>query len=444
MHLSEICRARLGLLGYGREGRATERILRSACRDVDLTVLVESGGVPQHGPVRVGEFDDGLQDFDVLLRSPGVPILHPALQRFLAAGGKIVNPASIWFAERPEVPVVGVTGSKGKSTTVSLLAHLLLAAGRRVLLAGNIGVPLIAHLETDAELVVLELSSYQLTDLEGRLTLGVMTRLFPEHGDWHGGVEHYYASKLRMIDLLQGQPLLINGRDEVLRQQTEGAPNRILGNCPPLVHRRDTALFCGDRLLTELGSLRLMGRHNLDNAALSLQAADYLGIDLETALTALAEFKPLSHRLELIEQRDTVRWINDSIATTPHATLAALQALAGQPVVLIAGGYVRPTDWSPVLAHCGAHPLRGLVLLPDSGFAIGAAFRRAGVEPSAGLRYAENMEQAVAAAADVAGHGATVLLSPGAASFPHFRDFEDRGDQFRCAVSAFYNDRSTA
>ncbi len=443
MRLAEICRARLGLLGYGREGRAAERVLRSACPEVDLTVLVESGEAPCQGPMRLGEFDDGLQDFDVLLRSPGVPVLHPALQRYRAAGGKIVNPASIWFAERPKVPVVGVTGSKGKSTTVSLLAHILRAAGRRVLLAGNIGVPLIAHLDTDAELVVLELSSYQLTDLEARLAFGVIKRLFPEHGDWHGGVEHYYASKLRMIDLLQGAPLLINARDEVLRRQTERAPNRILGNCPPLIHRRDAALFVGDDWLTELGKLRLMGRHNLDNAALALQAADYLGADLDTAVVALAAFQPLSHRLELVEQRDGVCWINDSIATTPHATLAALQALTGQAVVLIAGGYVRPSDWTPVLAHCGTRPLHGLVLLPDSGPAIAETFSQAGVLPAAVVS-ARNLQEAVASAAALAAPDATVLLSPGAASFPHFRDFEDRGNQFSAAVAAFYKERSTA
>jgi len=444
MRLAELCSRRVGLLGFGREGRAAAAALQAARPDIDLTVLAESGPQPEGFKARMGIFDDGLRDFDVLIRSPGVPVLHPALQRFQAAGGRVLNPASIWFSERPELPVVAVTGSKGKSTTVSLLAHQLRATGRRILLAGNIGVPLLAHLDTDAELVVLELSSYQLTDLEGRLSLGLITRLFPEHGDWHGGVDHYYASKLRMVELLQGAPLLINARDEILLEQTAGAPNRLLGNRPPRVHRHGDALYRGSARLIELGRLQLMGRHNLDNAALALEAAMLLGVGLETAVAALRDFRPLDNRLERIEARAGVYWINDSIATTPHATLAALEALSGQAVVLIAGGYVRPVDWAPVLDHCRRYPLRGLVLMPDSGSAIAAEFARARVAPEQPVSQVAGMTEAVREAARLAGQGGTVLLSPGAASFPHFRDFEDRGACFRAAVAAYYRDRSTA
>lgn len=444
MRLAEICRLRVGLLGFGREGQAAAAVLKAARPNVDLTVLAESGPPPAGLESRIGHFDDRLQDFDVLIRSPGVPVLHPALQRYRAGGGRIVNPASIWFAERAETPVIGVTGSKGKSTTVSLLAHVLRSAGRNVLLAGNIGVPLLAHLETDAELVVLELSSYQLTDLEGRLALGLITRLFPEHGDWHGGVTHYFASKLRMIELLHGAPLLINACDPVLLAETAGVPNRLLGNRAPLTCRQDDALHRGARKLLELDELKLMGRHNLDNAALALEAALLHGVPMARAVSAVRDFQPLQNRLEQVEDRDGLRWINDSIATTPHATLAALQALRDQSVVLIAGGYVRPVDWAPVLEHCRRHPLQGLVLLPDSGPSVAAAFDQAEAAPRQTPRLVSTLSEAVAEAARLAGAQGTILLSPGAASFPQFRDFEDRGHCFRAAVRAHYKDRSTA
>lgn len=444
MRLAELARARIGLLGCGREGRAAVTALRAAYPDVDLTVLAESGALPEDVPGRLGPFDERLCEFDVLLRSPGVPVLHPALVHYQAAGGRIVNPASTWFVERPELPVIAVTGSKGKSTTASLLAHMLRLAGRRTLLAGNIGVPLLAHLHTDAELVVFEVSSYQLADLEGRLSLGLITRLFPEHGDWHGGVGHYYASKLRMIDLLQGGPLLINANDEVLLQHTADAPNRVLCNRPPQIERRDDALFRGDEQLTELKRLHLMGRHNLDNAALALEAVIRLQIGLDEAVAALESFRPLAHRLEVVAEGSGLRWINDSIATTPHATLAALQALAAQPVVLIAGGYVRPADWSAVLEYCRQHPLKGLVVMPDSGPAVAAAFEQVGLMGVDAICCVRDLEAAIAQAARLAGPDATVLLSPGAASFPQFRDFEDRGDRFRAAVEGYYRDRSTA
>lgn len=444
MRLAELSHLRIGLLGYGREGRAAAVALQASRPDVDLTVLAESGPPPEAFRSRIGPFDEHLQDYEVLIRSPGVPVSHPALQHYRSVGGTILNPATIWFSERPELPVIGVTGSKGKSTTASLLAHQLRAAGYDCLLAGNIGVPLLAHLDTDAEVAVLELSSYQLTDLEGRLSLGLITRLFPEHGDWHGGVEPYYASKLRLVELLQGNALLINASDPVLLEHTGHVPNRLLGNRPPLVHRQDDALYQGTQRLVELGELRLMGRHNLDNAALAIEAAHQFGVDLDTAVAALRDFHPLDHRLESVATCSSLRWINDSIATTPHATLAALQALSGQAVVLIAGGYVRPADWTPVLEHCRHHPLRGLVLMPDSGPAIGEAFERAGLPVQQAPSRVAGLEEAVVEAARLAGHEATVLLSPGAASFPQFRDFEHRGARFREAVASFYRDRSTA
>ena len=444
MRLLELGQLRVGVLGFGREGRAAASILTEARPDIDLTVLIESGAPPDGYAARVGSFDDHLLDYDVLIRSPGVPVLHPAVQRFQAAGGRVVNPASIWFAERPGLPVIGVTGSKGKSTTASMLAHLLRLAGRGVLLAGNIGVPLLAHLNTEADVVVLELSSYQLADLDGRLSLGLMTRLFPEHGDWHGGVEHYYASKRRMIGLLKGAPLLVNARDEVLLAQTADAPNRVLGNRAPLVHRRGEALYRGSEYLLDLDQLDLLGRHNLDNAALALEAAVQQAIPLGSAVAGLRSFHPLAHRLEPVVDRAGLRWINDSIATTPHATLAALEAMSGEPVVLIAGGYVRPADWAPVVEHCRRHRLRGLVLLPDSGQAVASAFENAGVMPLQPPGLVENLSEAVTESARLAGDKATILLSPGAASFPHFQDFEHRGRCFRLAVEAYYNDRSTA
>lgn len=444
MRLGDLRGCRIGVLGYGREGRAAIGALRAHGADTDLSVLVESGPVPDDLPVKVGPFAGQQLDFDVLVRSPGVPVLHPALLRYREAGGRVLNPASLWFAERPELPVIGVTGSKGKSTTASLLAQLLAVSGRQVLLAGNIGVPLLDHLETSAEVVVLELSSYQLTDLQGRLAMGLITRLFPEHGDWHGGVAHYYASKLRLAELLNGGPLLVNATDPVLVAQTKALAGRILANQPPLVHRRDDALYLADQPLVSAADIQLPGRHNLDNAALALEAAMRFGERLDGLLPALRMFRPLRDRLEIVRDQDGVAWVNDSIATTPHATLAALQAFSGRRVILIAGGYVRPADWSPVLAHCTAEPLHGLVVMPDSGPAIARIFADAVAAPKAGICQVGDLAAAVQAAMGMIEDQAVILLSPGAASFPQFRDFEDRGEQFRRAVAACYKERSTA
>lgn len=428
---------RIGLLGYGRDGRSTARALLTRHPAARITVLVEHGEAETDLPLVVGPFDARLQEFDVLVRSPGVPVNHPALVAAVEAGVAVVNPASIWLAERSgDLMVVGVTGSKGKSTTSSLLAHLLRGMGRDVLLAGNIGVPLLDHLDSAAEVAVVELSSYQLADLQGRLDLGVFTRLFPEHLDWHGGEASYVAAKLRIAELLAGRPLLVNARDERLVAATEAVSGRVLANRPPGVWRDGDRLMLDQSVFCREGFLPLIGRHNLDNAALALQAAILLGSPSSGLVDTLATFQSLPHRLEAVATIDGVRYINDSISTSPWATLAALDALRDLPVFLIAGGQPRPADWRPVLDWVAGHGLEGLLVIPDNGPSIADRFRESVGRRVGTIESSEGLESAVSRAASLAKDGAVVLLSPGAPSFTRFRDFEQRGEVFRASVRA--------
>jgi UDP-N-acetylmuramoylalanine--D-glutamate ligase len=423
---------RLVVLGFGREGQSAWQALKQRSDPAGLEVWSEAGELPDAVQGRIAPFDEGLADFDIALRSPGIRVDHPALQAFRARGGRVVNPSSIFLSERPDLPVVGVTGSKGKSTTASILAQLLRANGQDAVLAGNIGVPLLDHLDTRADRVVAELSSYQLADLQGRLELGLITRLFPEHLDWHGSLAAYYQAKLRLGLLLAGAPLLINGQDPVLERETRAIAGRRLANQAPGFHREEDALY-RDRA-RQLGSdeLSLIGRHNLDNAALALTASEMLGGVARTSVDALRRFRPLVHRLEAIGER----WINDSIATSPHATRAALECLRDRRVVLIAGGQARPADWSPVIDWCRRHPLAGLITLPDNGAAVAEALLAGQAVASAHVFHADTLEAAVAAADRRYAAGEVIVLSPGAPSFPRFRSFEERGERFRASIAA--------
>ncbi len=443
MRLERFAGQKVAILGYGREGRSAQAALDRVNPAPSVTVWAESGDLPDLVNSRRRPFDEDLQDFDIVVRSPGIPVDHPALVAYRAAGGQVVNPSSIWLHERPELTVVAVTGSKGKSTTASLLAHLLRAKGESVLLAGNIGVPLLDHLDTRASLVVLELSSYQLADLEGQLHMGLITRLFPEHLDWHGSERAYFACKLRLADLLRGKPLLINACDPILCLATAAIPGRVEANCAPGFHRRDDFIDLDQAPLIASSELNLVGRHNLDNIALALEAACMLGAELEELVKVLRSFRPLAHRLETVVTAHGRRWINDSIATSPYATRAALESLAQAQVTLIAGGQQRPADWAPVIDWCRSHPLSALVVLPDNGPAVAARLREASAVESGNFHEATDLNDAVAAAIGLSEPGSTVLLSPGAPSFPHYRNFEDRGDRFRSAIAA-YRDRSTA
>ncbi len=433
----------MAILGAGREGLAALAVLSERLRSPDLTVLVEQGERPAGWPGWTGPFDERLLGFEILLRSPGVPVDHPALVWARETGVTVVNPASIWFSERPDLPVVGVTGSKGKSTTASLLACLLESSGRKTLLAGNIGRPLLSHLDTEADIVVLELSSYQLADLEGNLVMGLVTRLFDEHLDWHGSREAYFSSKMRIVSLLRGRPLLINAGDPCLSARACGIDGVVAANQAPGFHRRKDALWLGEKRCLGLDDIQLIGRHNLDNAALALAAASALGGNETELLEALCGFQPLQHRLEVLPGAGGLDWINDSISTSPHATRAALETVGDRPVTLIAGGQARPADWQPVIEWCRLRPLAGLVTMPDNGEVVAQTLVASDCVAADRVIRADSVGEAVAAAGCLGSADGVVLLSPGAPSFPHYRDFEARGEAFRQAVKN-YKDRSTA
>ncbi len=472
MKLDHLAKLNVVVLGFGREGRATHRLLMPYMGKTDLPVWVEpSGAHPSHTLDASTDFicrtfDQGLMDFDVAIRSPGIPVDHPALVAFRQAGGRVLNPSSIFFSERPNAKVIGVTGSKGKSTTSSLLAHLINQSDQTAVLAGNIGRPLVGLLDTttsapekhNADVVVAELSSYQLCDLEGELSLSLITRLFPEHIDWHGSVAAYYAAKMRMFELTKDHRVLVNARDPVLMAEVARRPSAVPINPWPetsgsSLHRLDQSLVADGEILLEAGDWSLAGRHNLDNAVMALEALNHLGMSAKQWVSGLSHFQALPHRLEKIDGPIGMGWINDSIATTPHATKAALESLEGQAIVLLVGGHERGGDWSVLFEHLKAWPLAGLVALPDNGTRIIETLSAEGLLNGCEVSKASDMDQAVSLAHRMAkiirnktinGHATSggsdqavsVVLSPGAPSFGHYQNFEERGEAFARAAQS--------
>ncbi|MDT8408663.1 MAG: UDP-N-acetylmuramoyl-L-alanine--D-glutamate ligase [Wenzhouxiangellaceae bacterium] len=437
MQLERLKQGLTHVLGFGREGRALEDVVLRRLPDARVEVICDRVPdiAPKNWPLKIGPPDERLFASARVLRSPGVPVDHPVLVECRQRAIPVTGISSLWFAERPQAQVIGVTGSKGKSTTAALIAHLLQGVGQRAVLAGNIGVPLIRHIDTRADWFVVELSSYQLADLEGQVSIGVLTRLFPEHVDWHGSLEAYYAAKLRLAALVDGRPIWINSRDRLLVAALSSVPNVHAVNGETGIVARADGIWNGPQKLLDAGQSPLPGRHNLDNIALALSVVASICGNLDGLVQALGSFEGLPHRLQSIPGPEDVAWINDSISTTPYATRAALEACP-QPPVLIAGGLERKADWHVVIDFCRRLPLSGLVVLPDNGKRIAEALLADKCVASDCVVHVESIEQAVDAAAGLVSVKGIVLLSPGAPSFPHYRDFEERGRRFAAAVLA--------
>ena len=345
MRIAELANRRVAVWGFGREGRAALAALRQQLPQQVFTLFcsaAEAEAARAFGPaleVIVDEPDAfALGRFDVVVKSPGISAYKLALLAAQASGTRFTSGTALWFAQNPDARVVAVTGTKGKSTTSAMLAHLARSLGLRTVLAGNIGLPLLELDQQSVDLWVIELSSFQ-TSEAGPLELGVVTSLYEEHLDWHGSRERYVQDKLQLADVA-GQ-LLVNALQPSLLQHTGRHPHRLLFGQPHGWHVADGFIRRGERTVFPVEELAAPGLHNALNACAALAALAALGMDAMAAAPALASFRPLPHRLQPLGEHDGWHWINDSISTTPLATLAALQSVRSREVSVLVGGHDR-------------------------------------------------------------------------------------------------------
>lgn len=425
-----------GLLGAGREGLAVRERLRSLAPEQAVTVYVESELTPElmarfapedrwiTGPLDAAR----LTAHELLVRSPGVSPYRAPLVAARAAGVGFTTATNLWLAEHPGASTIAVTGTKGKSTTTALIRHLLCAAGQRAEAVGNIGVPLVACDPNAADWWVVELSSYQLCDLVESPTWGVLLNLSDEHLDWHGGGAPYRGDKLRLAGLVPRARLVANRADAGLAAALADRDDVAWFNEPGGFQVVDGALREAGQPLPGLPGAP--GAHNLANLAAALTLLGRLDLPAFDRTAALAGFQGLPHRLFTLGERDGLRFVDDSLSTTPVATLAALEALRGVPVTVLVGGLDRGLDWAvhaPALRAAGPHALIGL---PDSGSTVLGTLGAAGLAPPGGLHPVADMGEAVRLACALTPPGGVVLLSPGAPSFPRYRDYRERAGDF--------------
>jgi UDP-N-acetylmuramoylalanine--D-glutamate ligase len=446
VRLADLSGRSVAVWGTGREGRAAVTAIapHSPARLIAVDDSANFLSVPWEGelaslaPLAGGEHAfAALVSADVVVRSPGVPQTHPWMAELRQRGVPVTGGSALWMADHAP-RTVGVTGSKGKSTTSALISHLLAAAGRPNVFGGNIGVPLLEL--PAAEQYVLELSSYQCSDLTDSPRVAVVTSLFPEHLDAHGGEREYYRDKLNI--LAHGPELIVvNGADERLmaeirdvRDASGWAPVAVATDDSRFRVGPDDYVYASDTRLFPRAALALRGRHNGRNLCVALAVLDGMGVDVVDARAvlekAVGSFVGLPHRLAEIEDPSGLTFVDDTLSTSPYSAMHAIDAYEGRPLTVLVGGTDRGLDYAPLRHHLQDRELR-VIGLPDSGPRILAEL--AGL-PGVRTENAEDLPAAVRLARKLTPAGGVVLLSPAAPSYGRFRNFEHRSEVFVQAI----------
>ncbi len=453
MRNSQLDGKRVALWGWGREGRAAYRVIRAQWPRMPLTIFCLAGEVPV-----VHALGDGLLQvetqlsgesflaFDVVVKSPGISPYCEAVTAAAAQGTRFIGGTALWFCEHPDARTLCVTGTKGKSTTTAILAHLLRAGGHRTALAGNIGLPLLELMGEDAEFWAIELSSFQTSDvaMSGACPeVAVVLNIFPEHLDWHGSQSRYVEDKLRLLTQARPRFAVLNANDPTLAGLSlPDSQVRWFGREDGW-HLRGDVLFRGDSCLDGAGPHALPGRHNRDNLCAVLTVIDAVGLDAAALLPHVASFRPLPHRLQVLGTRDGITYVNDSISTTPHASLAALAMFGDRPTAILLGGHDRGIDWDGFAAAMQGGAPASIITMGQNGPRIFELLAPLATRGYFTLDSAADLGDAMRLATTrLAGDG-VVLLSPGAPSFGAYRDYTERGRHF-AALAGFDPDAITA
>lgn len=424
---------KIAIAGYGLEGESNFRYWSSDPNN-QITIVDQRQPeriIPNNIPTIIGENAfEKLRDFDLVIRTAG---LAP---RKIKTNGKIWSATNEFFA-RCSAPIIGVTGSKGKGTTASLIASILKESGKNVWLLGNIGKPgldVLAQVQ-ETDIVVYELSSFQLWDLEKSPHVAVVLFIEQEHQDVHVDMNDYVLAKANITRFQGANDTLVYNNSNQYAQSIAHISNAKLIGYPDMnfAHVRDDNFYYDGQMICSVEALQIMGTHNIDNACAAIDAIWEFTQDAGVIERGLRAFTGLPHRLKFVREVDGVQYYDDSIATTPSSAIAALRSF-NKPQVIILGGSSKGADFSELGQELTMHNVKA-ILIGDEAENIAKACRDAGFEK---FEIMDNptMLKIVKRAHEICESGGVVLLSPASASFGLFKNYVDRGEQFVSAVKA--------
>lgn len=457
---------RVLLLGFGREGQSTYRLLRKLGGWKELAVAdraerrelaaadqaerqkpaaadqAEKGEFPEKirwisGP----DYQKAMDAYDVVFKSPGIVLERP-IETYAC---RILSQMEVFFRLYRD-RIIGITGSKGKSTTTSLLYHILKTAGRKVILAGNIGIPVfdcMDEVDEDTEIIV-ELSCHQLEYMTVSPHIAILLNIYEEHLDHYGTMENYVRAKEKIYRHQQPEDLFICG--EQCLPDKNSCPSRLipvidLGNERKSAEINADSSVClsgdciswkGQAYRVPLSDIRLLGHHNCYDIAFVYAACRLKGISNEEFTRGLTTYQPLPHRLAFLGEKDGVRYYDDSISTICEAAIQALNTLADADTVLI-GGMDRRIDYRDLIEYLSESTVEHIILMEATGKRIFGEINEKypAFERKERIIVVDHLEEAVQTAKKVTRPGRSCVLSPAAASYGIFKNFEERGDVFR-------------
>ncbi|KKR76845.1 MAG: UDP-N-acetylmuramoylalanine-D-glutamate ligase [Candidatus Levybacteria bacterium GW2011_GWA2_40_8] len=421
---------KIAVIGEGLEGKSSADFLKK--HGAEVTVLDVKQG---------GKYLDGLEKYDLIVRSPGVRL--PELERKVSKD-KITSQTKLFFEECP-CPIIGVTGTKGKGTTASLIYEMLKAEGKDAYLGGNIGVPPFEFLDKlkPSSIVVLELSSFQLIDLHKSPHIAVVLMITSEHLDYHKDVLDYVSAKRNILRFQKSDDFAIINREYPASNESDVETNAKVY----FVSREreiDEGCFARDGKIVirtkekeipvfETKDLMLRGEHNFENVCAAVMAAYLAGVSLKSIQNVLADFKGLEHRLEFIGQVNGAEYYNDSFSTTPETAIAAIEAFE-EPEILILGGSSKKSNFEELgQLISGKGNIKAIIGIGKEWPRIKEHIKSSSILM---IEEAKDMHTVVQVAAKIALPGDVVLLSPACASFDMFKNYKDRGEQFKKEVKS--------
>jgi UDP-N-acetylmuramoylalanine--D-glutamate ligase len=429
---------KIAILGFGLQGRAAYEYWRQG-NDITVCDANEQSDVPTDAHSHLGKvYLQHLDQFDLIVRSPAVHPSDIVSNNSPAILEKVTTVTNEFFKVCPSKNIIGVTGTKGKGTTSSLIAKMLEADGKRVHLGGNIGTPpldmLKASIQPD-DWVILELANFQLIDLKYSPRIALCLMVVPEHLDWHADSDEYFTAKSQLFRYQTPQDYAVYYAKNEVSQRigNTGVGQKIPYMAAPGATVTDNTIVIDDQSICLVSDLKLLGRHNWQNVCAAVTTTWQITQNVEALRSALTNFSGLEHRLEFVRELDDVRYYNDSFGTTPETAVVAIQAFE-QPKVIILGGSDKGADYGALAKVVAEGNVRQAILIGEQAERLEKALAEAGftdVTPGG-----QTIDEIVAVARAAAQPGDIVVLSPACASFDMFQNYKDRGEQFVKAVRA--------